>query len=247
MQTIQVHIFNRKNDEMKNSVVKNKVCPMITTKKISPSSREKIFQRQLLDNIELHDSQRAYFFKEVIEGLQDGILLLNETGELIHANTSACSIVSEINQDSSNSNCIPPAIWCLCETLLENRGILTKKTMIISHEIVVDRSKVFCVRARWLNLEKCQSSYLLIIIENKYESLKNLTIVEVIKFKLTPREAEIWYLYRSKFSYKEIADQLYISMNTVKKHMRNIHAKRQAFLNCGTDSRIKTSEIGSQK
>ncbi|MBP5977293.1 helix-turn-helix transcriptional regulator [Brasilonema sp. CT11] len=205
---------------------------MITTIKISPISREKTVQRQHLDNIELHDSQRAYFFQEVIEGLQDGILLLNDTGELIHANTSACSIVSEINQDSSNSNCIPPAIWCLCETLLENRSVIAKKTMIISHEIVVDKSKVFSVRVRWLNLEKCNSSYLLVSMENKYESLKNLAIVEVAKYKLTPREAEIWYLYRIKFSYKEIAEQLYISMNTVKKHMRNIHAKRQAFLNC---------------
>ncbi|MBW4629782.1 MAG: helix-turn-helix transcriptional regulator [Brasilonema octagenarum HA4186-MV1] len=205
---------------------------MITTRTISRRPREKTFQRQLLDNIELHDSQRAYFFQEVIEGLQDGILLLNETGELIHANTSACSIVSEINQDSSNSNCIPPAIWCLCETLLENRSIIAKKTMIISHEIVVDKSKVFSVRVRWLNLEKCNSSYLLVSMENKYESLKNLAILEVAKYKLTPREAEIWYLYRRKLSYKEIAEQLYISMNTVKKHMRNIHAKRQAFLNC---------------
>ncbi|MBW4593158.1 MAG: helix-turn-helix transcriptional regulator [Brasilonema angustatum HA4187-MV1] len=205
---------------------------MVTTIKISPISQEKTVQRQQLDNIELHDSQRAYFFQEVIEGLQDGILLLNETGELIHANTSASSIVSEINQGRSNSNCIPPAIWCICETLLENRSMIAKKTMILSHEIVVDRSKVFCVRARWLYLEKCNSSYLLVIMENKYESLKNIAIVEVTKYKLTPREAEIWYLYRRKSSYKEIAEQLYISMNTVKKHMRNIHAKRQAFLNC---------------
>ncbi|NMG18888.1 helix-turn-helix transcriptional regulator [Brasilonema bromeliae SPC951] len=203
---------------------------MITTRKISPLSREKTVQRQQLDNIELHDSLRAYFFQEVIEGLQDGILLLNETGELIHANTSACNIVSQINQDSSNY--IPPAIWSLCETLLENRSNLAKKTMILSHEIVVDKSKVFCVRARWLNLEKCNRSYLLVSMENKYESLKNIAIVEVNKYKLTRREAEIWCLYRGKFSYKEIADQLYISMNTVKKHMRNIHAKRQAFLNC---------------
>ncbi|MBW4632599.1 MAG: helix-turn-helix transcriptional regulator [Iphinoe sp. HA4291-MV1] len=205
---------------------------MITVTKISAMSAKTPVQPQQLDNIELSESQRAYFFQEVIEGLQDGILLLNETGELIYANTSALSIFSQINQDSSSSNFIPPAIWRLCKTLLENRSLLPNKAIILSNEIVVDRSKIFRVRARWLNLERFNRSYLLVIIENRYESLKNIALAEVKKYELTPREAEIWCLYRAKFSYKEIAAQLYITLNTVKKHMRNIHTKRQAFLSC---------------
>ncbi|NJM68918.1 MAG: helix-turn-helix transcriptional regulator [Scytonema sp. RU_4_4] len=205
---------------------------MVTTTKISTISGKIPVKQQKINNLELHDSQRGYFFQEVIEGLQDGIVLLNETGELIHANTSACHIFSQINQDSSNSNCVPPAIWCICKTLLENRSLVPNKAIILSNEIRVNRSKVFCVCAKWLNLEKFHHSYLLVIIENKYESLKNIALAEVKKYELTPREAEIWCLYQEKFSYKEIATQLYISINTVKKHMRNIHAKRQAFLNC---------------
>ncbi|MUG91303.1 winged helix-turn-helix transcriptional regulator [Scytonema sp. UIC 10036] len=50
-------------------------------------------------------------------------------------------------------------------------------------------------------------------------------------YGLTPREAEIWFLYRSRCSYKEIAERLYISVNTVKKHMKNIHSKQQSSLN----------------
>ncbi|MGH8002508.1 MAG: LuxR C-terminal-related transcriptional regulator [Brasilonema sp.] len=212
---------------------KKKVYPMVTTTKISTISGKKPVQ-QHIDNIELHDSQRGDFFQEVIEGLQDGLFLLNETGELIHANTSACRIFSQINQDSSNSNCVPPAIWCFCKSLLENPSLLSNKAMILSNEIIVNRSKVFCMCAKWLNFEKFHRSYLLVIIENKYESLKNIALAEVKKYELTPREAEIWCLYREKFSYKEIATQLYITINTVKKHMRNIHAKRQVFLNCET-------------
>ncbi|ARV62826.1 helix-turn-helix transcriptional regulator [Nostocales cyanobacterium HT-58-2] len=177
-----------------------------------------------------HDSQQAYLSQEVIECLQDGMLLLSETGEVIHANTSAHRIFSQLNQDSSNSNFIPPIIWRLCISLLKSHSSFSEKVIILSNEIVVDKSKIFRVRARWLNLDKFQRPCLLVIIENRYESLKNIALNEAKKYQLTSRESEIWCLYRAKYTYKEIASHLYITVNTVKKHMKNIHAKRQVFL-----------------
>ncbi|WP_339382310.1 helix-turn-helix transcriptional regulator [Nostoc flagelliforme] len=79
-----------------------------------------------------------------------------------------------------------------------------------------------------LDLEGFEVPCLLVTIENQYESVKNVALTEVKKFDLTRREAEIWFLYRSNYSYKEIATKLYITINTVKKHMKNIHTKRQA-------------------
>lgn len=207
--------------------MKIEVSSMIITK----TSAKTAVQPQQRDTIELHNSPQNYFSQEVIENLQDGILLLNETGELIYANTSAYRILSQLNQGSSNSNFIPSAIWRLCKTL-QDRSFYQNKIIILSNEIVVDRSKIFRVRARLLDLDQFKFSCLLVIIENKCESLNNIVLAEVRKYELTPREAEIWCLYRAKHSYKEIATQLYITVNTVKKHMKNIHAKRQAFLNC---------------
>ncbi|KAB8321303.1 helix-turn-helix transcriptional regulator [Tolypothrix campylonemoides VB511288] len=188
-------------------------------------------------------------------------------------------MLSQLNQDSSNPNFIPPAIWHLCKTLLDrsfypdfsrhvekptqnltpqppsllgngenskplkkqergfpdlakSKSFYPNKIIILCNEIVLDKTKIFRIRARLLNLDRFNRSSLLVIIENKCESLKNIALAEVRKYELTPREAEIWYLYRAKHSYKEIAAQLYITVNTVKKHMKNIHAKRQAFLDC---------------
>ncbi len=45
------------------------------------------------------------------------------------------------------------------------------------------------------------------------------------KHGLTSREQDIWLLYRANYSYKQIAEELNISRNTLKKHMKNIHAK----------------------
>ncbi len=97
----------------------------------------------------------------------------------------------------------------------------------MSDEIVIDKSTILRVRVRWLDLDKVNTSCLLITIENRYESLKNTALAEVKQYDLTQREGEIWLLHRSNYTYKEIAEQLYITINTVKKHMKNIHAKRQ--------------------
>ncbi|MBD2727068.1 helix-turn-helix transcriptional regulator [Nostoc sp. FACHB-892] len=183
---------------------------------------------QKLESIDLYESKRADFLQEVIEGLEDGILILNHTGEVVHANASARRLCCKFNQGNFNQNFVPSAIWNLCESLFNNRDLFSDKLLILSDEIVLDKSNIFRIRVRLLDLDGFEVPCLLVTIENQYESVKNVALTEVKKFDLTPREAEIWFLYRSNYSYKEIATKLYITINTVKKHMKNIHTKRQA-------------------
>jgi DNA-binding CsgD family transcriptional regulator len=192
-------------------------------------AKEKV-ESQQEDEVDCDDLQQVDFLQEVIEGLQDGILIIAETGELIHANASGYRFCYQINQDNSNANILPPAIWQLCESLIESRTLFPDKVIILSDEIVVDKLTLFRTRVRWLDLDLFEFPCLLVTIENRYESLKNSAIAEIQKYNFTPREAEIWLLYRSHYSYKEIATELYITINTVKKHMKNIHAKRQVFI-----------------
>jgi len=53
---------------------------------------------------------------------------------------------------------------------------------------------------------------------------------EIEKYGLTPRESEVWLLYRANYSRKEIAAELFISIDTVKKHLKNIKTKQDKFL-----------------
>jgi len=174
--------------------------------------------------------QEANFLQEVLEGLEDGILIISQTGKLLHANTSAYQSCHQLNQGKFHTNLIPKAIWHLCQLLINSQNELSEQLMVVSDEIMLNESISFRVRVRLLDSHQLPSPCFLVIIENRYESLKNAAIAEVKKYDLTPREAEIWFLYRGKYSYKEIADKLYITINTVKKHMKNIHAKRQAFM-----------------
>ncbi|QSJ18123.1 helix-turn-helix transcriptional regulator [Nostoc sp. UHCC 0702] len=183
-----------------------------------------------LPNVKLPAVQQAGFLQEVIEGLGDGILILTRAGKLVYSNASAYHICCQLNQGHSNSSFVPPAILHLCQTLLESRSFCSEPLIMLSDDIVLNKSTTFRIRVKLLDLERFQIPCFLVTIENRYESLKNIAIAEIKKFALTPREAEIWCLYRNKYTYKEIATQLFITLNTVKKHMKNIHAKRQYFV-----------------
>ena len=86
------------------------------------------------------------------------------------------------------------------------------------------------IRVRWFKFDLGSSPYLLVLLEDQIQSAQRLAISEVDLYGLTPREAEVWLLYRTNYTYKEIAAELYISINNVKKHMKNIRTKQQMAL-----------------
>jgi DNA-binding CsgD family transcriptional regulator len=189
---------------------------------------DKCIENFILQQPKLSESNYSKgFWHNVLDGLQDSIFIFTEFGELIHANSNAYNIYRQLTHNNTCQKLLN-FIHTLCKSLVEYS--LYEDKLIMSDEIVLNSSDVFRVRVRWLDLDKYDFRYLLVTIENRHESIKNLAIAEAKKFDLTQRETEIWCLYRAHATYKQISEQLYISLNTVKKHMKNIHAKRQACL-----------------
>jgi DNA-binding CsgD family transcriptional regulator len=166
----------------------------------------------------------------VIESFFDGILILTEQGELVQANDLARQICEQLTQGKSQRNPVPQEIWRVCQALIESRSLYDNQPVIIESEITTDKLTPLRIRTRWLKLSAIKYPCLLVILEDRYQSVQNLVIAEVDKYGLTPREAEVWLLRRAKYALKEIATELSISLNTVKKHIKNIHAKREIVL-----------------
>ena len=85
------------------------------------------------------------------------------------------------------------------------------------------------------------------MLEDRKQSVENTANTEVDKYGLTAREADVWFLYRANYTYKEIAAQLHISLNTVKKHMKNIHAKQETVLHMEDYRRAKPTSKSEPK
>lgn len=167
--------------------------------------------------------------QSVIEGLVDGILIVTDEGKIVHANNRAQRICRLLNQEFSRCKRVPQPIWHVCQLLIQNRDLYPEQLIILEDEIHTCSSVSLRIRARWLELKNVDRPCLLVTLEDRFQSVKNLAIAEARKYNLTERETQVWMLKRAEYSYKAIAAELHIALDTVKKHLKSIHAKRDAF------------------
>lgn len=168
------------------------------------------------------------FFQGLIEGFMDGILILTEQGQWIKANNNARKICNLLDPNSSRLRRAPEEIWYVCQLLIDSQSLYPRhQPVIVESEVKTHQLAALRIRVRWLGLDSFSDPCLLVILEDRYQSLRRTVIAESKQYGLTPREAEVWLLRRLDYTFQAIADKLFISLNTVKKHMKNIRAKQE--------------------
>jgi RNA polymerase sigma factor (sigma-70 family) len=168
--------------------------------------------------------------QSVLEGLTDGVLILSDQGEWIYSNYYAYCICQELNQGKANAPKVPEAVWRNCQALIDSRDLYPDDLIVIESEIALSRSSHYRIRVRWLILEDAKRPYLAVLLEDRCQSSQNRAMAEAQLYHLTPRQAEVWVLRCAGFSYQEIAAELYITVNTVSRHLKEIYAKRKMLI-----------------
>ncbi|MEM7555872.1 MAG: helix-turn-helix transcriptional regulator [Cyanobacteria bacterium P01_A01_bin.84] len=195
--------------------------------KTAPIQRNQFNSIQKSQNQDLKSLARVNLLQAVVEGFVDGILILNSQRNLVHINESARYVFKQLNQGINQPQEIPREIWKVCESLIESRELFPEDNISIESEILANRTFKLRIRARWLTIAGGSDDFLLVTLEDRYQTRKSIAIADAKKYGLTNRETEVWLLRRENFSYQEIADRLYITINTVKKHLKSIYAKQQ--------------------
>ena len=166
----------------------------------------------------------------IVEDLVDGILILAIDGEVIYANNNALRVLRQLNQDNSTTH-VPEEIWHLCQSLIHSRHLFPEQHWLIQSEILTNNnSTAVYIQARWLQLLTLRDPCLLLTLADRYQEIRNIAVEEAQAYGLTPRETQVWLLSRANYTYKQIAVELEITPNTVKKHMRSIHKKQKAII-----------------
>src|SRR5579883_1377913 len=98
--------------------------------------------------------------KAILEGFIDGILIVTEHGEWIHANDRARRICRQFAQGLSQPDRVPHEIWSACQRLIDTLNP-TNCTTTAEDEIAAGKSMSYRVRAQWLPIEPFQPPYLL--------------------------------------------------------------------------------------
>lgn len=166
-------------------------------------------------------------YENVLESLPLGILIFNTEGTPVLTNSYAeqiccqlSKIDSELKPDYSLSK-LPSPIGRICQAVLDSRDLFPERPLIIEDAIPLDTSTTVQLRARWLDLEVEPYILMMLEVQQQMQPLK-----EAQQLKLTERETEVWLLRQAGYPYKAIATDLQITLNTVKKHIKSIHAKR---------------------
>lgn len=183
-------------------------------------------------------AQRSGKFNTLVRGIMeclfDGTMLLTNDGELLYSNSDAARICQLLTTSTSNSTAptetIPHSIWDSCKALIDSREVYPDRPVIIEDEIKTQELGTIRIRVRWFDadIKRLKNPCLLVTLEDQVKSAQYRALAEARKYRLTNRETDVWLLKREGYTYKEIASKLYISEDTVKKHIKNIHAKRDA-------------------
>lgn len=178
--------------------------------------------------------KQQFLLQAAIESFVDGIVILTEQGEWVYANSQAHRICHQLGQYKRQPNAVAQEIWRVGQSLVESHQMFSDRNIIIESKIATDSSATYRIRARWLELAKKdaytglgQGSFVIVTLEEQYQATQNKVFNPINRYGLTRREMEVWLLRQANHSYKEIADKLYITLNTVKKHLKNIYAKQQ--------------------
>ncbi|EDX85970.1 transcriptional regulator, LuxR family protein [Synechococcus sp. PCC 7335] len=157
--------------------------------------------------------------------LQDGFIVADPTGSIQQINQTAKRICDQIGTEEATGAVLPPEIWHICKTALRKKDISFPQSVGIDADLILPN--LGTVRIRVQNINFGQLPYLLIVLEDRQQTTRNKALSEAALYGLTERETEIWQLRLRGDAYKEISAALWISIDTVKKHIKNIHAKQR--------------------
>lgn len=163
---------------------------------------------------------------QLFEDFSDGILVLTDQGQVLYTNSYALAICQRIKSSPGNT---PKPIWQICQIIIHSSdSTLNAEPLRISEgEYSVGDHEQIRVRVHQLRVEESDRPCLLIILEDREQMKHSAAIADVHTYHLTPREAEVWKLHRAGCGCNEIADKLYVTVDTVKKHLKSVRAKRK--------------------
>lgn len=169
-----------------------------------------------------------------------GLMLLDPSGRLIQSSPKARRLCRRLQAQSAVTPIrptfgapvpeLPLPIQQLVRCLIESRELFPDQRVQLQDEISLEEPLQVHVCAEWIDLDAPDAACIVIILEDPQEVAQKRAVLDAYRYHFTPREAEVWELSLKGHSYRQIAEDLFISLNTVKRHMKSILTKRKSEL-----------------
>lgn len=198
------------------------------------SAHERSNQKAKARDQSTHNDQgdsvtQGVLWSALLEAMPIGVLVLTPSLQLVYSNDNAIAICEQLEKANSP---LPIAVVALCQRLMNEEEPIAEPLVMEYQE---QPEQFFRFQVRWLCADLETQPLLFVQIEDCSATLQEELALEQQKYDLTDREAEVWMLLRQDYSYQQISEQLKISLNTVKTHVKNVYSKRK---NTAVDHRI---------
>ncbi|MBD2234761.1 helix-turn-helix transcriptional regulator [Phormidium tenue] len=175
-----------------------------------------------------HDASLPSLLKSILTDVLGGIILLDDQDKLIYINRKALAIVEKMTRCTEGAQAIPKEIMHITKFMRGARREFSQQNWLNQSTIFVDCLTVFNIYARWIQGDNSSYNYLLLNMEDQNQFSQNIALEEARQMGLTSREQDVWLLHQTNYTYKQIAETLNITPNTVKKHMKSILTKQRS-------------------
>ena len=179
-----------------------------------------------LHSASLTSAQAAALKNTSLETHVGSVLVFTEEGTLIYATENLPDRLKKLA--ATGSGTMPQEILLICQMLRQCRSRFPSQNWAMEFDSFTKDAIALRIRSRWLKLEGFDQPCILLIVEDHQQMMQDIVLDEVQGWGLTPREQEVWLHHQAGCTYSQIAEQLFITINTVKKHMRSVYAKRRA-------------------
>ncbi|MEM9804683.1 MAG: helix-turn-helix transcriptional regulator [Cyanobacteria bacterium P01_D01_bin.56] len=164
-----------------------------------------------------------------------GFILFDAGGHLIRSTTKADEFSMLLHKatpgnafgplDSQSIETTPPQIATLCELLRESCDDYPDYTLQLYDTVFLPGGIRLNLNAEWIELVDQPTKSILVTIEDLTQVAHQRAASDAYRYGLTNRETDVWKLYLQGLSYRQVSEELFISLNTIKKHMKSIFAK----------------------
>jgi len=174
-------------------------------------------------SLELASIQKeCYVYSNYFDGAPAGIIILNRRGSVMRYNRAAETFAYKLQFGNSIHSSLQEFIYEVFSKFPQelNNTQQEIKFSYKSYKINIVPHLIFSI------CENTEPFYMVFITEVNEEKWEEIGIIQK-RYNLTAREGEILELVKNGMTNEEIANNLYISIHTVKSHMENILKKLQ--------------------
>ncbi|MGB3614544.1 MAG: helix-turn-helix transcriptional regulator [Elainellaceae cyanobacterium] len=165
-----------------------------------------------------------------------GLLLLDQAGQLIQNSPQARQLCSALTASEAvvlravpaqGQSLLPAQIHTLVQGLIESRELFPNQSIQLQDQLTLDDNTSIHIQAEWIDLGAQSSPCIVVTLEDLTEVTHQRALFDAYRYHFTPRETEVWELHLQGLSYRQISEAFFISLNTVKRHMKSIYGKRR--------------------